>query len=132
MTVHKSMIVLVLVAACLGGCDTGSDAANPIGPAKDQCWKFVFKREEFRGAPNFDCFISATREGCVELASCTIDDGVATYAVCCKKDASGNCRNCKTVVGLTVTRDDVPGGGRVTFDPKPVFVKCVKPEREED
>jgi hypothetical protein len=123
------MIPLALLLGCAGGCASHGTAADPIGPAKDQCWKYVFEREEFKAAANFDCRISSALEGCVELASCTVEDGRATFAICCKKDADGDCKNCRTVVELTVRRADVSGA---TEFPKNVLVKCVKPPPQED
>jgi hypothetical protein len=102
--------------------DSGSD---PVGPAADQCYKYVIENQAVD--LTWNASIATNPPGCVFLSSATIEKeqgkpGVATFVICCEKGDDNKCKNCATVVTLTLTP---PGGGNRPVT-KQVKVFCRK------
>lgn len=101
----------------------GSYAANPVGPAADQCFSYTLKDNKIDPDKNQSASILSAPAGCVHLSSAAIEKGEAEFVICCDKDPK--CKDCTATVTLQVT--ETAGGGAVTVVAKRVVkVVCVK------
>lgn len=75
----------------------------PVGEGSAQCWMYLVKSDRIKVGQHQRTQTTSDTDGCVELVSETIQDGQAMFIVRCKKDESGKCANCHSVVALLVT-----------------------------
>ncbi|MEQ8353975.1 MAG: hypothetical protein RH942_00445 [Kiloniellaceae bacterium] len=104
----------------LGAGDIAFASSEPVGPAGDQCYRFEIVNNAIDLTSNAS--ITTKPGNCVFLSSAVIEKengkpGKATFIICCEKETDGKCKDCATVVTLTVTT----GGRNVT---KQVKVFC--------
>ena len=96
-----------------------SASGEPVGAAGDQCFKYVV--EDANIDPSDDVGIVPTIKGvdanqellnCVYVQSASLEKGKATLVVCCRKQESGKCTNCRANFTIVVYRQvlipDVP------------------------
>jgi hypothetical protein len=80
----------------------GDIGATPVGTPQDQCWQFTLNDPRILGTD--DATAAPAGAGCVGLQSAAVQNGSATFVICCVKDAAGKCTNCTDIVTLSVTR----------------------------
>ena len=67
-------------------------AVIPFGSPSEQCWQFTIKNKDIKGDKHTAEL--ADDSNCVFLQSAAIEDGEATFVVCCKKQENGKCKDC--------------------------------------
>ena len=82
-------------------------SSEPVGPAADQCYKFEIENNAID--LTWNATIATAPPGCVFLSSAVIEKeagqpGKATFVICCQKRDDGKCKDCATVVTLTVSK----------------------------
>jgi len=78
----------------------GIRAATPIGSPSEQCWQFTIKNKNIKGGKHT---AELANDGdCVFLQSGAVEDGEATFVVCCKKQDNGKCKDCTATPQLQV------------------------------
>ncbi len=82
-------------------------SSDPVGPAADQCYKFEIVNNAID--LTWNATITTNPADCVFLSSAVIEKenrkpGKATFVICCEKKDDGKCKNCSTVVTLTVSK----------------------------
>ena len=90
---------------------------EPVGPAADQCFKYVINNDAIEEDWTADLF---TTDKCAHLSSGTVEAGSATFVVCCTKE-DGKCKDCVGKVTLELKNED----GQIQLQKK-VTITCRK------
>ncbi len=87
--------------------DSAAASSEPVGPAADQCYRFEIINNAID--LTWNATITTNPNGCVFLSSAVIEKengkkGKATFVICCEKKDDGKCKDCSTIVTLTVSK----------------------------
>lgn len=103
---------------------SGTDSCEPVGNASDQCYKYTIENKEITIDDFPELHLGETTQDCVFLSSASVEEGKATFVVCCRKKDK-ECKDCDEKFTLQVTRKKE---GKVrTLAEKKVRLFCRKP-----